>query len=103
MITLGEKDLINIAHMLKALSEPTRLKIMQSLHDGKKSVGEIVAEVGTCQANISKHLNLLARAGLLKRERSGTTIYYLICSPFVSHLCENICKGYEKISGRAQN
>ena len=92
---LNDQELSNIAVMLKALSDPTRLKIMQFLHDGEKSVGDIVAEVGTAQANISRHLSILSRAHLLISRRDKTTVYYKMIGPFVLQLCSHICEGYK--------
>ena len=97
MKQLLENDLQEITHILKALSDVTRLKIMQYLHDQEACVGEIVENVGTGQANISKHLQLLSRAHLVKTRREGTTIYYRISGPYISQLCQSICKGYETI------
>lgn len=100
MNQLSENSLQDIALMLKALGDPTRLKIMQYLHDGEQCVGSIVLHVGTGQANISKHLQVLARANLLKFRRQGALTYYGVYGPFVTHLCESICRGYEKITAK---
>lgn len=91
---LPEEDLKDIALMLKALAEPTRLKIMQSLHEGEMCVGDIVDDVGSSQANISKHLQLLSHYRLIRSRREGTSIYYSLAGSFVSKLCEAICGGY---------
>ncbi len=91
---LSQETLQEIAGMLKALADPTRLKIMQTLHKGEASVSEIVHKVGTGQANISKHLQVLSKHHLLKSRREGVTIYYQLFGPFISELCENICKTY---------
>ena len=92
---LNEQELVNITVMLKALCDPTRLKIIQFLHDGEKSVSDIVSEVGTAQANISRHLAILSRAHLLASRRDKTTVYYRMIGPFVLQLCSNICEGYK--------
>lgn len=100
MNQLSTPILNDIALMLKALGDSTRLKIMQYLHDGERCVGDIVKEVGTGQANISKHLQVLTRAHLLKSRREGVVIYYSLFGPFVAHLCESICKGYDRIMSK---
>ncbi len=97
MTKLTENNLHDIAVMLKALADVTRLKIMQALHKNELCVSDIVNEVGTGQANISKHLQILTRAHLLKSRREGNVVYYKIAGPFIDTLCANICKGYETI------
>lgn len=97
IIKIKEQELKEIASLLKALAEPTRLKIMQSLHEGELCVSDIVNEVGSGQANISKHLQLLVQNHLLQSRREGTTIYYRLSGSYVSKLCESICQGYAEI------
>ena len=94
---IKEEELQQIASMLKTLAEPTRLKIMQALHEGELCVTDIVSSVGSSQANISKHLQLLLQNHLLKSRRVGTTIYYQLAGPYVSSLCESICENYSKM------
>lgn len=97
MTKLTENNLYDIAIMLKALADVTRLKIMQMLHEKEHCVGDIVREVGTGQANISKHLQTLMRAHLLKSRRDGNAVYYRIAGPFIAKMCENICRSHETI------
>ncbi len=91
-------SLNEIAQLLKALSDTTRLKIMKYLHEGEHCVTEIVHSVGSSQANISKHLQLLVTAGLLTSRKEGTTVYYQISDPVVNHLCGSICSGYKNLT-----
>lgn len=86
-----------ISEMLKILADPTRLKIMQTLHDGEHCVSEIVDKVGSSQANISKHLALLAQALLVRSEKRGLQVYYRIEDPEVTKLCEAICSHYGRL------
>jgi DNA-binding transcriptional ArsR family regulator len=86
-----------ISEMLKVLADPTRLKIMQMLHDGEHCVSEIVDKVGSSQANISKHLALLAQALLVRSEKRGLQVYYRIEDPEVTRLCEAICSHYGRL------
>ena len=97
MLKLNVHHLEDISLMLKALADLTRLKIMQVLHEKERCVGDIVKAVGTGQANISKHLQLLTLAHLVKSRREGMTIHYSLAGPFVENLCESICKGYSTI------
>lgn len=81
-----------MADRFRMLSDPTRLSILKVLLDGERSVGDIVAESGHSQANVSKHLALLTRAGLLGRRKEGLKVFYSVVDPLVSALCEVACR-----------
>ena len=72
------------------LSEPTRLKIIHALCNGEKSVNDIVYEVNSTQSNISRHLNLMYRAGVLQRRKEGTVVLYQVKEPTVVELCRTV-------------
>lgn len=91
---IKEQHLLEISNMLRALSEPTRLKIMQNLHQSEMNVGQLVDALGTSQANISKHLKILSIVNLVKSRREGTTIFYSLFDPCIHNLCESICGNY---------
>jgi DNA-binding transcriptional ArsR family regulator len=84
---LSEVDLCRIALHFKLLGEPTRLKILQALCAGPQTVTDIVLAVGATQANVSKHLSLLAMAGILTRTRDGQCVYYGMKDPLTMKLC----------------
>jgi len=88
---LSEAALQMIAHRFKVLSEPRRLKILHALWDGERTVGEIIAETGALQANVSKHLGMLQQAGLVRRRKDGLNVYYQIADETVFALCEVVC------------
>jgi ArsR family transcriptional regulator len=81
-------ELTQIAGRFKVLGEPMRLKIMQAVCKQPRTVNDIVAATGSTQANISKHLALLAAAGVLEREKDGQCVYYGIKDRMVVQLCE---------------
>ena len=66
------------ADILKALGQPTRLKIVDFLRDGERCVCEIFPAIGEEQSNTSRHLNLLLSVGILTRRKEGLKIYYAI-------------------------
>ena len=68
-----------------------RLKVLNALQDGEKNVGQLTEISGSTQANVSKHLALLAQYDLVKREARGTSVYYSISDPSVYELCELVC------------
>lgn len=65
-----------------------RLKILQSLCKEPRAVNDIVTATGATQANVSKHLALLADAGILKREKDGQRVYYSVKDQLTTQLCE---------------
>ncbi|MGZ8984648.1 MAG: ArsR/SmtB family transcription factor [Methylotenera sp.] len=91
MIKLDDRALHYVALYFKALAEPMRLKVLTALQDGEKNVSQLTEISGGTQANVSKHLSLLAQHGLVKRESRGTCVYYSIADPSVFELCELVC------------
>lgn len=88
---LSEGALAAIADFFKLLSEPSRLKILCTLKGGPRNVTEIMETSGLGQANVSKHLKLMARAGLVRRTPQGTNAYYEIANPAIFALCDLAC------------
>ncbi len=69
------------AEVLKALAHPIRLAIVQHLASGEKCVCEIVEHAGTTQSNISKHLGILKKAGIIQDRKKGLSVYYRLVMP----------------------
>ena len=80
-----------VAAYFSVLSEPTRLKIMHAVCTGEKTVGEIVAETGATQTNVSRHLGMMYRHGVLTRRRVGTQVIYSVADPTMIELCRTVC------------
>ena len=70
------------------LGEPMRLKILQAVCKTPRTVTDIVTATGATQANVSKHLALLATAGILTRKKDGQCVYYGIKDRLAMQLCE---------------
>lgn len=66
------------ADSLKALAHPTRLAILSLLSRGPLFVGEIEEMVGSTQSNVSQHLALLKKKGIVSTRREKNTIYYQV-------------------------
>jgi len=92
----SEQLLQRIAERLKAMADPMRLKILHTIHDGERCVNDILAEVGGSQANVSKHLSVLRRAGLVDCRREGVNVFYTIIDPTVFEICRSVCDSMEK-------
>jgi ubiquinone/menaquinone biosynthesis C-methylase UbiE/DNA-binding transcriptional ArsR family regulator len=61
---------------LKAAAEPTRLRILALLADGELNVSDLTRILGQSQPRISRHLKLLAEAGLIERFREGSWVFF---------------------------
>src|ERR1035437_1823208 len=79
-----------VAIRFRALGEPMRLRILQSLESGEMGVSALSETIGSTQPNVSKHLSVLEDAGLVKRRQQGTSVYYSIADARVFELCEMI-------------
>lgn len=88
---LDTQALEQVADYFRALSEPLRLKLLNALRDGPLNVSELTARVGSSQANVSKHLALLTKLGLVTRESRGTSAYYHIGDIRTYQLCDLVC------------
>ncbi len=90
---LSGETLELIATRFRVLGEPMRLRLLNILQGGEKTVTELVEATGATQANVSKHLSVLATASLVARRKEGINVYYFISDPLVFELCELVCSG----------
>ena len=82
-----------IAQRFRVIGEPMRIKLLDRLRDGAATVGELVEALGASQQNVSKHLGVLHRAGIVSRAKQGTSVRYAITDDTVFALCEQVCGG----------
>lgn len=80
-----------VALRFRALAEPSRLRILQELLAGERTVNELAEATRLSQANTSRHLVTLHGTGFLARRKEGTLVYYGIADPTVSKLCDLMC------------
>lgn len=85
-----------IAERFRVLAEPTRIRILDALRDGPATVQELTRDVGSSQQNVSKHLGVLHRAGIVGRAREGVSVRYEIADETVFALCEQVCGGLRR-------
>lgn len=78
---MGAEIFVLQAGILKAMGHPTRVRIVDSLRGGERCVCEIVVELQLEQANISQHLAVLRRAGILVMRREGVMVMYRVRCP----------------------
>jgi len=82
-IASSDTDRSRYAAVGRALADPKRLCVLESLAAGELSVGDLSTRVGCQVPNMSQHLAVLRRAGLVSSRRDGTTVYYRLADPRV--------------------
>jgi DNA-binding transcriptional ArsR family regulator len=106
MQDLPEKTLQAVAAYFQAISQPARLQLLNLLRDGERNVGELAQLCNFTSANVSRHLSVLMRHGMVERESRGTSAYYRIADQSVYALCDlvcdNIARHLEHVSGERQ-
>ena len=79
---------------LKALADPTRMKIMLMLEGRRRTVTEIVEFFELSQPTISRHLQTLADAGLVKREKVGQKVFYSLNGGALGDICIGLATSF---------
>src|SRR5688572_16048308 len=98
---LSDEVLSLVARRFAVLGEPMRLRLLHALFEGERSVNALVEATGGTQANVSRHLQTLAEAGLVSRRKEGLQVFYAISDPSVFALCELVCGSLEKQVAKA--
>lgn len=100
--TIPDDVLEAVAAHFHALGEPTRLALLQWLAEGEHTVGDLARRCGCSPANVSRHLALLMRHGLVQREQRGHSAWYRCAEPR-SVRCATACaatwRGWRSASG----
>jgi ArsR family transcriptional regulator len=78
-----DEDYQKSAVIGRALADPKRLCVLESLADGEVSVSDLSSRVGCQVPNMSQHLAVLRSAGLVTTRRDGNTVYYRLADPRV--------------------
>jgi DNA-binding transcriptional ArsR family regulator len=80
-----------VAERFRALSVPSRLRILNALMGGPSSMGALSEATGLEQSNLSRHVTELERAGCVRRRRAGRTVEVEIDDPTLLQLCDLVC------------
>ena len=89
---LSDELLVLAADKFRMLGDATRLAILRCLMEvNEANVTEIVAGTGRELANVSKHLKLLAEAGLISRRKEGSFVFYKLDDPVLQKICALVC------------
>ena len=83
LVNSREEDYQKSAVIGRALADPKRLCVLESLAEGEVSVSDLSTRVGCQVPNMSQHLAVLRTAGLVTTRRDGNTVYYRLADPRV--------------------
>ncbi|MFI4977432.1 MAG: ArsR/SmtB family transcription factor [Solirubrobacterales bacterium] len=67
-----------LASRLQAIAEPTRIRLLTILEQHEATVQELTDELATTHQNVSKHLGVLRRSGIVSRRRCGNRVWYTL-------------------------
>ncbi len=73
------------AEIAKAVAHPLRMAVLDFLRDGERCVCEIADRVGSERSNVSRHLAVMVRAGVLGCRKDGLKVYYRLKTPCVAN------------------
>jgi len=74
------------AELFRALAHPARIRALEVLADGERSVGDLQPLVGIELSHLSQQLGVLRRAGLVSTRKDGSTVYYAMRDPLLADL-----------------
>ena len=87
-----------VERFFKVLGDDNRLRILQALSEGERSVSEILERTRLPQTLASFHLRILRESGVLATERRGPFIYYRLADPSLLNLLESCAKYAESLT-----
>jgi DNA-binding transcriptional ArsR family regulator len=82
-----------IAQRFRVMGEPVRIRLLDALRDGPLTINELTQALGASQQNVSKHVGVLAQAGIVAREKEGTRVRCSIADETIFKLCDIVCGG----------
>jgi ArsR family transcriptional regulator len=87
---MEERVLEMKAEVLKALAQPTRLKILELLRNGERCICEIVPAINGEQSNISRHISLMQKSHLVTTRKDGVKVMVKVSDPKVFEILDSI-------------
>jgi len=93
---LPEQLVERVAERFRVLGEPMRIRLLEAMRDGEMTVKQLQEATGASQQNVSQHLGVLLRAGIVGRRKQGNFSYYWITDPVVFALCDEVCGGLRR-------
>ena len=74
------------AEFFKTLGHPARIRVLELLSEGERSVGEMLPEVGIESSHLSQQLGVLRRGGLVTTRKQGNVVFYALASEDLAEL-----------------
>ena len=91
MTVIQDEVFDKAADLFAVMSTPIRLRIISALCQGEKNVGQLLENIGVAQPNMSQHLNILFRSGVLGKRRQGAQVFYRIADDTAARVCRAVC------------
>ncbi len=92
---MGDPDVSSVfqaaAELFALLSTPIRLQIISSVCHEEKTVSQLLLEIETTQPNLSQHLAVLYRSGVLSRRKEGASVFYKVQDERAATVCRSVC------------
>ncbi len=85
-----------IAQRFRVIGEPMRIRVLDALREGPLTINELAETLGASQQNVSKHVGVLAQAGIVAREKDGNRVRCSIADDTIFELCELVCGGMRR-------
>ena len=82
-----------IAQRFRVIGEPMRIRLLDALRDGPLTINALTEALDASQQNVSKHIGVLAQAGIVAREKDGNRVRCSIADDTIFALCELVCGG----------
>ncbi|MGA8513748.1 MAG: metalloregulator ArsR/SmtB family transcription factor [Burkholderiaceae bacterium] len=79
------------AELFGVLATPIRLKVLSALCNGELTVSQLLERIDSSQPNLSQHLNVLYRSGILAKRKEGTQVIYRVQSERALAICRSVC------------
>jgi len=87
---MEEKAIYLKAEVLKALAQPTRLKILELLREGERCICEIVPAINGEQSNISRHISLMQKSHLITTRKDGVKVMVKVKGPEIFEIIDKV-------------
>ena len=76
------------AEFFRTLAHPARIRVLEVLRDGDRTVSELIPEVGIESSNLSQQLGIMRRANLVQSRKEGATVVYSVGNPMIFELLD---------------
>ncbi len=76
------------AEFFKTLAHPARIRVLEVLRDGDRTVSELIPEVGIESSHLSQQLGIMRRANLVQSRKEGATVVYSVSNPMIFQLLD---------------